>query len=252
MDAFAGNESTYVYDRPPISKLAFRLTALGEWLLETTTAQAPAWQWQRAATLTVADDHLLIVLSTAAPPLAQAYISAFGRHQAFTSGPQRGQNQSPARHGYHTYRFDQASLAAATTEQVSPLLWDAFDQLELAPSITCFGTHTRMVWLGGTNRPVAASAATNNNTSLMAALQQHPAIRGYLGEVLASTVAVWLGDVNQLPTTLRRRGFYAQRTAWDDHLPPDVAVISDLPLTKPTASAFGTVSPGQCCGGQFG
>jgi hypothetical protein len=209
-------EDLEAWTAAPEPEIGYSLTPLGRWLLDLPTSTPP--QWAPAAPhgqLHVAD-----------PPDAPWRLHVTGRCQPAVQArlaPYVARVEIPpplellqptcaesAREYALVLTADSVAAAAARAHGVAPLLCalEAMGALLTPPQVQqLYDWHARGRWLTLEWLPLLRT----RTAAQMARVQQTPALRTALGEVLSPTAAVVQADVDEVMNTLVGAGFHANR-----------------------------------------
>ncbi len=200
---------------------AFRLTALGRWLLDPPPGDLPtpafAADSAEAARLNVQEAAgWQLTVSPLAPPIHLARLAAYARHVDLTPALAVPQAASLR----HVYRLDEDTVAAAAAAGHGlPALLAAFTGLgvQLSPSqlAALQAWHARGHELELTLLPLLHAT----RPELLSQLLGQAAVRAGLGDLLSPTTAVITIPPAELADRLRAAGFFPQGTGVRDQEP---------------------------------
>ncbi|HHW84883.1 MAG TPA: hypothetical protein GX400_01575, partial [Chloroflexi bacterium] len=196
----------------------YSLTATGRWLL--AHASPPLLSWKRGAACaahwrSVTPDVLCLQVAWDTAPDLQLVLAQFSLEDAT---PQEAA-ALPEQH----YCFSAASIARATALGASiATFWQTLIALELPPH-SVEALQLRQWWEAAANPIYVARLPIlrTRSTTELAHLAQQTAIKPFLAEVIAPTVAIVTGDIDALLAHLRRAGLPVLPDMPDEPAPAD-------------------------------
>ncbi len=212
----------------PTAEPAYRLTALGRWLITGAQADPPAPAWEPLmpgnAQLQIAEDgHWELSVPNWSQPIHQAHLALYASYDTFRTPsppavtpeggqlPSQGGLPSAPTTGVHVYRLDADTVAAAAAIGYGlPTLLAALADLGLR--LTADQVAVLQAWHGRgrllqiVRLPLLRAA----DKETMAQVMAHPQVRAGLGDLLAPTVALIATPAAELAQRLRAAGFFPQ------------------------------------------